>query len=85
MSRTEILNNIEEKLLKASIDLGFTNKYGSSNILIGKIQKYQNEIDLIKTYIEIEDALINFPLNIYGLIGEYHTAANIVGHFFTTK
>ena len=79
ISQTEILNNIEEKLLRARINLGCTHKYGSSIILIGKIQKYQKEIDIIKTSIELDDALINFPVNIY------HTAENTLGHFLTTK
>ena len=85
MSRTEILNNIEEKLLQARIDLGFTNKYGSSMVLIGEIKEYQNEIDNIRLSIELEEVLIDFNSNIYGLIKGYHTEANTLGHFLTTK
>jgi len=71
MNRIEILNNLEEKMLQLRIDLGNTYKYGSTMLLIGQIIEYEKEIYSIRSSIKIEKVLINFPDDIYGLIGEY--------------
>ena len=71
MNRVEILNNLEEKMLQLRIDLGNTYKYGSSMLLTEQIKEYEKEIYSIRSLIEIEEVLINFPVHIDGLIGEY--------------
>ena len=40
-------------------------------LLIGQIIEYEKEIYSIRSSIKIEKVLINFPDDIYGLIGEY--------------